>query len=358
MLAVVSKRVSAIPVLWSVDGLASVLAAGRGFSLHSCLVVVRYCDIMLSQKVTKPHQAVLYGVKHMPAHAPVQSSAQGCFNEQAAAQIDWVVVMFAHIPRPSTPQTLSSPLGAAILAKLDARRVELAMAAALLTIIVAEQAARLARRLRPKHDPGTAGSSAATAGSQQQQQQLRPQQYIALGSGSNCAAGSSTSICFQVETGTARSDSGADVVLRQQNAASASLPDCTVCLLDSDASFAGVQCKDTQHGRSSGSCHAAGDRPKAWQPSCKALDACDADADQQHSDVRAPLLPAGNNDGTMQDSRAEVVTSQQPPASSRASTWQVARAWLKVMGIGSIAGTLSGIMEGLTGRLVVTLVLF
>jgi hypothetical protein len=228
------------------------------------------------------------------------------------------------LPRPPTPaclpppphlgtKALSSPLGAAILAKLDAKRVELVMASALLAIILVEQVSALLQHCR-------------------QRRQQRG----------------------QVEAAAAVKQPPPDCGDATAAAAAAGQADCTVCLFEGDGgAFAGVLCKASGQ-RDGSSSSSSSSSSKAWV----ANDTAAAAPDQEGSE-REPLLAAYHHHGSSTDDAAsssgsDAAAAEEPAGQVQASTssssrWSGARAWLRVLGIGAVAGTLSGIMEGLTG---------
>lgn len=143
------------------------------------------------------------------------------------------------------------------MAKLDAKRVELAMAGTLAAILVGEQLSKLLLRWRQRSHAAPAAAAAVAAAHE------------------GLAA------------------------------------DCTVCVAGADG------CQDAD---CSSSC----------------CDPAPADSRDSSSDeLQQLLLPTHDS-----------IASSSPVASRR---WQRARAWMIDLAIGSVAGTLSGVMEGLTG---------
>lgn len=123
-------------------------------------------------------------------------------------------------------QALSSPLGAAILAKLDSKQVELVMGAALLLIILGEQASKLGARCR------------RDSHRQQQQQQTGHGASSAVvsarSSGSSGSSGSSShcaSPCMLMPLPDSP-DAAAAATHGSEAAAAAKAADCTVSLPD------------------------------------------------------------------------------------------------------------------------------
>lgn len=266
-------------------------------------------------------------------------------------------------------------MGAAILAKLDSKNVELVMGAALLLIIVAEQISKavLSYKQRaylnkvatcedyhslalthaedrcPEQHEDTA--SQPLLGDQQQQQRRGQEQYG----------------------------------LRDSEPASSE--DCTVCL-SNDASVSGLRAVKEQHrGAPSSSDVTCTDVLHDARPAAGACGHQDAVIVDLGTDVVAAAaaelgacsvpLSSTEQQGLLAASSSSIrqtrslAANDGDPSGSSSSTagapvvadisnqplrWPKVRAWLVVLGVGSIAGTLSGIMEGLTGERLAPLV--
>jgi hypothetical protein len=230
------------------------------------------------------------------------------------------------IPLSCCMQALSSPLGAAILAKLDSRRVELVMGAALLLIILGEQASKLVGRCRQS--------------SQRQQQQQQQQQQTVHGTssafGTPGSSGSSPSADSQ-EAAAAATEG-----LREAAA------DCTVDLPDEpDLTSSSSRAAAKQSDRSESVWDAAATQHPRDQGSYESLE-----VEQQQS-----LLGGSNNNSSSSSSSDSRHSPGRPStvaisSSSSCQDGQSGRAvtsWRAVLAIGSVCGSLSGIMEGLTG---------
>lgn len=303
-------------------------------------------------------------------------------------------------------QALSSPVGAAILAKLDSKRVELVMGAALLVIILAEQAAKVLRNCRQQQHSRTPNASKPRRAQRRQhwRQRLQRQREWDAGStpGSNAAAavdswGGGPYSSSPVNDFTDPIDSG------HPRHASPHMPlldsldasDCTVCLngeveAGSTGSAGGVALSNSiGPSKEAGLDSSVPEQPvndsSRVQQDSLADDAYiehaaivtfgdvvapQHDQDKQHcwqECERQPLLTGGGDSvSNGADAPAAVTAAGESTTSSEGSEnsardvsrdngdhrrcWSVMRPWFVVFGIGSVAGTLSGIMEGLTGK--------
>lgn len=274
---------------------------------------------------------------------------------------------------PCAMQALSSPVGAAILAKLDSKRVELVMGSALLVIIVAEQASKLFTKHRKQRSNSL----------QARHQHQRPQetQDSSTAPGGHAAAdvmGSSYSSSYSsIYSGSPfecslspRRASPHRPFLDSQESAAAAAADCTVCLPDGSSTPSRVRDKQRSGpdrvGDDQDLQHSAvvtfGDVAGPWPDD---QDRPLPDREQQ------PLLPdhssgahdigctaaagASNNinsssSGSQPDSGDSSHPGDTVAVGRHRRCWQAVRPWRVVLGIGSIVGTLSGVMEGLTGE--------
>jgi len=293
-------------------------------------------------------------------------------------------------------QALSSPLGAAILAKLDSKRVELVMAAVLLLIIVAEQLSKLVARLskQKQRSRTTACQCSCQSAGCKAGEPCAAQDCDCLESCDKCGEGCATTGWYAGHD----SSPAREPLLQTGSSELAAEPaaecqsDCVVCLPEGqqcpgDASSTKV-CKSRVSYHQGSCCCAvleesnpAGPTPAGrgvWQQQqqqqqqesnpagptpqspCSIILIDDdvgasAAADQQVSEEQQALLPPGQTAAgpaqpdSSSTSSSSIRPAEAPGSSSSRGRWQAVRSWLLVLGIGSIAGSLSGIMEGLTG---------
>jgi hypothetical protein len=287
-------------------------------------------------------------------------------------------------------QGLSSPVGAAALAHWDAKLIELVMGAALLVIIVAEQLSKLARWWSTKRLAATNSGRCTADGrgsllqrvcAEDQQQCWQQQQQKHRCSSAHAGAAASDMVNADAADVSSSSSSSCQYSSSDSSAGSAlaTATDCVVCVLDADAermsataatadaslrtlSSDGQVCGSQSRGlistsglRSNNTSLAG---PTEEQQNASALLQplllSSADADVRDTDLALlqPLLAstaAVADAGLAVSNRDDAGDALQPTGSGSSGGGSVAT-WAAVLGIGAVAGTASGVMEGLTGE--------
>jgi hypothetical protein len=259
---------------------------------------------------------------------------------------------------------MSSPIGAAALAHWNAKLIELAMAAALLVIIVAEQLSQLAHWLRTKRlAASTSGRSTAEArgsilqGVYVEDQQQRQQKHrwgssrkeVTAADVVNAEAAdvnSSSSSCSSCQHSSCDSSAGS---------ASGAASDCVVCVLDAERMSA-AEAVDASLRAASSDGQVCGSQGRISTSCLTDTSPAGPTYEQQSaSTLLQPLLAStadvGGAAGLAVSNRDDDVL--QPTGSSSSSSSRgggSVATWGAVLGIGAVAGTASGVMEGLTGE--------
>jgi hypothetical protein len=241
--------------------------------------------------------------------------------------------------------------------------IELVMAAALLVIIVAEQLSKLVRWWRrtcvcaaqAQHDDVDCYVCQAVHSEEGQQQQQGKEQWngaytslagatsqdieAADGSSSSSGGGSSSSSSSDSSSDVGDASGSSEALHRAGGAG-----DCTLCVVDAEVT-------------SDVSKTTLSDVGCCMRPSSHALlMAAPTAAIYQPDDgnLLLPLLLGADSSGDASAEETELPSSSTADRGSaiiaRGPRGGV-RAWLAVLGIGAVAGTASGIMEGLTGGL-------